>query len=101
MNANELLEMIKKCIRSYMATYGYKINDMTDSKAIARLGAGCTTLALKIEFEQCTGGVVKTARLRAALDYVHSQGLLLKLSAIGHMNTYWPVGFADELRIAA
>ena len=101
MSNNDLIRMIKSCIRSHMGTFGLEIHDMTDLQAMARLGSGSTTVALKIEFDHCTGGRVKTARLRKALDAMHFKGLLLKSSGIGHMNTYWPVGFADEIRDAA
>ena len=94
----DMVGEIKDSVRRYMATYSYSIGDMDDSQAIKRLGAGCTTGMLKIELEHRLGVSIKAENLRNALESLHKKGDLLKASLIGGMNTYWPVGFADELR---
>jgi len=94
----ELIELIKDSVRSHMVIYSHSIGDMSDSEAMRRLGAGCSTGMLKTELEHRLRGSINAEKLRNALDSLYKKGALLKISAIGGMNTYWPVGFADELR---
>jgi len=99
MSEQELLAAIKQLIREQMNTYGYAIEGRSDEEALDRFGSACSNTALILI--AITGGYnQKTAKLYRFLDGMRGRGLLLKNGFSGGMCTWWPAGFADELRDA-
>jgi hypothetical protein len=93
-----LAQEVKISLISYMETYSKKIGNLNDQQASRELRGGCTTGIIKQKIEKKTGRLISQKKLTKALNDLFKKGIMIKIVMPGSWSSYWPVGFAEELK---